>query len=153
MTRAADTTSPHADPATRLAARLLDLAIGVAPLVVLLPFGLVLGSRTLIHWSFALTFAVGLVILPIDLVLLHRDGQTIGKRLLGLRIVGVDGERVGLGRSFFVREVVMGLLGAAPWLGIVVSIVDPLLCLRADRRCLHDRLAATIVIDVRRPPG
>lgn len=89
-------------------------------------------------------YALGVVIL--DCIWLHRYGQTIGKRLLKIRIVRTNGERCGLLRVIFARVLPVGLLGAIPLVGWLFSLADPLLIFREDRRCLHDLIADTMVV-------
>lgn len=79
-------------------------------------------------------------------VLLHRNGQTIAKKLLGIRVVRRDGSRCGLARIFFARFLPVTFLGFIPFVGGLVSLVDALLIFRDDRRCLHDEIADTIVV-------
>lgn len=87
-----------------------------------------------------------LVLLIVNLVLLHRHGQTIGKKLLGIKIIRTDGDRAGLGRIFFLRILAPGVIGAIPFAGPIFSIVDPLFIFRESRRCIHDVFADTIVV-------
>lgn len=87
-----------------------------------------------------------LALLIVNLVLLHRNGQTLGKKWLGIKITRTDGDRAGLGRIFFLRMLVPGLIGAIPLAGPIFSIVDPLFIFRESRRCLHDAIADTIVV-------
>ena len=42
-------------------------------------------------------------------VQLHRTGQTLGKKIVGVRIVRTDGSRASLGRIFLLRYMVPGL--------------------------------------------
>ncbi len=84
----------------------------------------------------------------INCVLIHRYGQTIGKRTLDIAIVRTDGDRVGLARYIFLRVLPIGLLGVIPLVGKLAGLVDALLIFGAERRCLHDMIADTIVIDV-----
>ncbi len=65
-------------------------------------------------------------------------GRTIGKALLGLRVVRVDGGFVG-GRAALVRAVTFPL-GFVLGLGFVPILV------RKDRRALHDLIAHTMVV-------
>ena len=83
----------------------------------------------------------------VQLVLLHRHGQTVGKWAVGIRIVRSDGSRAGLGRIFLLRSLVPGLIGAIPLLGPVFGLLDPLFIFGANKRCLHDLIADTIVVD------
>ena len=87
-----------------------------------------------------------LVVLAIDLVLLARNGQTIGKKLLGIKVVRVDGSPVTLFRVFFVRYVCNTFLTLIPLFGGLYSLVDCLMIFSESRRTVHDRFADTIVI-------
>lgn len=92
--------------------------------------------------------AAFLAILIVNMVLLHRYGQTIGKRMFKIRIVRVDGSPCSLLRIIFARWLPVAILGVIPLLGYVFSLLDPLLIFRADQRCLHDLIADTIVVKV-----
>lgn len=81
-----------------------------------------------------------------QLVLLHRNGQTFGKKMLGIKIVRNDGSRAGLGRIFWMRMFLPGLIGAIPFVGSLFSLIDPLFIFGEEKRCLHDLIADTIVI-------
>jgi uncharacterized RDD family membrane protein YckC len=87
-----------------------------------------------------------LVVLAIDLVLLARNGQTIGKKLLGIKVVRVDGSPVSLFRVFFLRYVCNTFLTLIPLFGSLYSLVDCLMIFGESRRTVHDRIADTIVI-------
>jgi uncharacterized RDD family membrane protein YckC len=78
--------------------------------------------------------------------LLMTRGQTVGKRLLGMRIVRPDGAAASPVRLIGLRYGVGWLLSALPVVGMVYALVDCLLIFRADRRCLHDMIADTIVV-------
>jgi uncharacterized RDD family membrane protein YckC len=87
-----------------------------------------------------------LVVLAIDLTLLARNGQTIGKKLVGVKIVRVDGSPVSLFRAFFLRYVCNTFLTLIPAFGPLYSLVDSLMIFSESRRTVHDRIADTIVI-------
>ena len=87
-----------------------------------------------------------LALMGFNCVLLYRNGQTIAKRWLGIRVVRADGSRAGLARIIFARILPTGLLGAIPLIGPIISLTDALLIFRDDRRCLHDQIADTIVV-------
>ena len=81
--------------------------------------------------------------------LLARHGQTIGKRLLGMRIVSVrDGQTLPLWKVLFLRHLSIGLVSLIPFIGYLLAIANPLLIFRKDRRCFHDHLAGSKVIRV-----
>lgn len=73
-------------------------------------------------------------------------GQTWGKRWLGIRIVGADGAPVPAWRMIGVRYGIGSLFGLLPVAQWAWSLVDSLFIFHASRRCLHDRLARTIVV-------
>jgi len=88
-----------------------------------------------------------LAVMVINWVLLYKNGQTIGKRLLAIKIVRTDGSRASLLRIIFLRFLPTGLLNSIPFFGVVFTLLDPLLIFQKSRRCLHDLIADTIVID------
>jgi uncharacterized RDD family membrane protein YckC len=87
---------------------------------------------------------VGLVIW--NCIWLTRYGQTVGKRVMHIRIVRSDGSRAGLGRIFALRYLPLILMGSIPYLGLLITLADYLLIFRESRKCLHDQFADTIVV-------
>jgi uncharacterized RDD family membrane protein YckC len=71
-----------------------------------------------------------------------RNGQTIAKKLMSIKVVRRDGSPVSLGRIFWLRNVVNILLGIIPLYGLI----DALLIFGEERQCVHDKLADTIVV-------
>lgn len=88
-----------------------------------------------------------LVVLAVTLVLMKRNGQTMGKKLVGIKVVRTDGSAVSLPRIFLLRFLVNTLFTWIPVAGRLYSLVDCLLIFGNDRRCVHDHLADTIVIN------
>ena len=79
----------------------------------------------------------------ITALLVARYGQTMGKRLLEIRVVRSDGSQASLGRIFWLRNVVgIMLLSAIP----LYFLIDPLLIFGERRQCVHDLVADTIVV-------
>jgi uncharacterized RDD family membrane protein YckC len=161
----------------RAAASIVDsLALGAA----LLPFILFVVVPTLVAGGMrradqALFLAVyagySLVVVVINagyLVWMHgRWGQTLGKIANGVRVVSVDGEPIGYGQAFarmlvvqvpvVLMQVVTQMTAFIPmqvgimflsfiWLGITYLMA----AFRSDKRGLHDLIAGTRVIKVRR---
>lgn len=88
-----------------------------------------------------------LALVVVQLVLLTMRGQTLGKMLLRLRIVKLDGSNPGFVGAVILRSFLPGLIGGVPVIGPMFSLVDPLLIFREDKRCIHDLMAGTIVVE------
>jgi uncharacterized RDD family membrane protein YckC len=72
------------------------------------------------------------------------QGQTLGKKLMNVRVVKLDtGRNGGFVTNVLLRALVgQGLLGVIPFYGLV----DALFIFRDDRRCIHDMIAGTAVV-------
>ncbi|MCY1344138.1 RDD family protein [compost metagenome] len=81
---------------------------------------------------------------------LKHFGQTLGKRLLKIAIVNLDGQVPELGNLLLKRYLVWWLLAYVPVIGVLLVMVDYLFIFRADRRCLHDLMAGTRVVQLPR---
>ncbi|NUZ05422.1 RDD family protein [Piscinibacter koreensis] len=147
----AASTSALASRGGRLAAVIIDAVIqGIAVAVLsfvtpLSPFrppadGALVG--------FMLTnLVLGLVLfLLLHGYLLATQGQTIGKKLLGIRIVRSDGSAATFGRLVGLRILPVNLIVLVPYIGMLIVLIDSLLIFRESRKCLHDNIADTIVV-------
>ncbi|HZE87902.1 MAG TPA: RDD family protein, partial [Verrucomicrobiae bacterium] len=131
-----------------LRAALLDVGVGLLLLVVTcFPLFQRLGALAASdpEWFPRALAALGLQFL-INAYFLQTSGQTVGKRVVGTRIVMADGSRASLGRIVALRMMVPGFIGWIPIAGPLFGIVDTLFIYRADRRCVHDHIAGTVVI-------
>ena len=88
--------------------------------------------------------ALGLIVY--NMVLLHRNGQTIGKKILGIKIVRSDGSPVALSRIIFLRWLPIAIAGRIPLIGPLIGLANPLVIFGNEKRCIHDYIADTIVI-------
>jgi uncharacterized RDD family membrane protein YckC len=132
-----------ADFGQRLGAFLFDLLLFMI-LLMASTFVLSSFSRKSIVSSNAMLLAFYLVAFALYafnyVLLAARDGQTIGKRLVGIRVVRENGEPVGL-LQVFLRHVVgytLSLLGG--FLGFMWVIWD------SKYQGWHDKIARTIVV-------
>ncbi len=82
-------------------------------------------------------------------LLLHRYGQTLGKRMLGLAIVMADGQRPSFSHLILNRYLPQWIAGLVPMVGPLLSMIDVLFIFRDDKRCVHDLIADTKVIDLK----
>jgi uncharacterized RDD family membrane protein YckC len=92
--------------------------------------------------------AIALLALMIyNIVLLVTRGQTLGKKWLDIRIADYQtNENAGAVKALLLRGFVNGLFGLVPLLGSIYPIVDICFIFREDRRCIHDLLAGTHVV-------
>jgi uncharacterized RDD family membrane protein YckC len=87
-----------------------------------------------------------LLFLVIQGYLLATAGQTVGKKLLGLRIVRSSGERGDPARVIGMRYLLIWVIAAIPVVGWIFALVDVLMIFRDSRKCLHDNIADAIVV-------
>lgn len=88
---------------------------------------------------------LGLLITQI--YLLTTRGQTLGKKIVGARIVKFeDNSNPGFIHACLLRLIVPSLLNSIPVLGLVFFIIDSCFIFRDDRRCIHDLIAGTKVV-------
>lgn len=141
---------PAASGAVELATRGSRFSAALIDMVVIFAIGFLLMwlARTLLPRlnPIVATLLPFLGFMAVNLVLLLRHGQTIGKRIVGIRIVRPDGRRVGAGRLIGLRYLLNGGLSLVPVVGVFYAVVDPLFIFGARRRCLHDLIADTIVV-------
>jgi uncharacterized RDD family membrane protein YckC len=78
---------------------------------------------------------------------LLKNGQTIGKKLAGIRIATLDGGVPELWRTLVLRYLPLSVTALFPF-GLALDTVDVLFIYRADRRCIHDMIAGTQVLRV-----
>lgn len=135
---------------SRLAARFVDGLILVAIVIVPLLLGGGLDPASKDIADAALLF-MGLGMLSVggvNLYLLGKSGQTMGKRALKIRIVMLDGGEARLGRIVVMRILAPNLLGSVPIVGPIFGLANILFIFGAEQRCLHDHMAGTKVVMV-----
>lgn len=131
----------------RLGAALID---GIIAFAVLGPLMYVTGGfvRNLPFATLLAYHALGFVLyVALHGVFLKRNGQTIGKKLVGIRIVGLDDRNPGLAAIILRRQLPIAAMTVIPYAGRLVGVVDALFIFRANRRCLHDLIGGTRVVN------
>ncbi len=139
---------------TRFGANMIDQFLAFLPLFILITM-LEKDTNAMVNADDFITFGVfgiffflwilGLSV--VNMVLLYQNGQTIGKRMLAIKVVRIDGSRVSLLRIIFLRFLPIVIISMVPIFSLV-SIIDVLLIFQNSKRCLHDLIAETIVINV-----
>lgn len=80
---------------------------------------------------------------------LAKYGQTVGKKVVGTRIVSVKTEQIlPLSKIFLLRVLPINIVVNIPIVGALLALIDILFIFRKDRRCVHDLIAGTKVIKV-----
>jgi len=137
----------------RLGAAVID---GLIPCIIVVPMlvGVGFDLAGIRNNSMAPSTLIGIAIgcigllawIGITIYFVHRNGQTIAKRLLGIKVVRSDGSPASLGRIFWLRNVVNGIPSAIPVVGSIYGLVDHLFIFGAKQQCIHDLIADTIVV-------
>lgn len=73
-------------------------------------------------------------------------GETLGKRLLGMKVVRKDGRPIPRANIITDRTLPVYLVSIVPGVGGLFVLIDCLLIFRSGRNTLHDDLAKTKVI-------
>ena len=88
-----------------------------------------------------------IIFMAINSYLLVTKGQTLGKRMLGIRIVDAASNGAATAVKLLgLRYVLVMLVMAIPIIGQLLGLADALFIFRSDRRCVHDLLAGTKVV-------
>ena len=133
----------------RFAARLLDgLLIVIVGFVLVVAFGgihLDNGTYDIPGWA---QWAMWLLAVSYEVVLTASTGQTLGKRVLGLRVAdATTGAVPDLDQSL--RRSVPTLLQQVPIISAVAWLLYAPVLWSPRRQGYHDRFAGTVVLDVR----
>ena len=146
----------HAGRGARLGGALIDGIIGSA-----LNFGWMMATGIIdeimrtgevpLKVSVQLITVGFIIFLILHGYLLANRGQTIGKALLGTRIVDLNGQIPSFGKVVGLRYFLVWVLCSVPFLGSLFGLADSLFIFRQDRRCIHDHMAGTQVVVARQP--
>lgn len=79
--------------------------------------------------------------------LLKERGQTFGKKVMGIRIAQMDGSVPPVWRVLVLRVLAVSFLSNLPAIGAVIAFLDLVLIFTAEKRCLHDHIAGTKVVE------
>lgn len=142
-----------ATPGSRVAAHLIDIALvglgsllGSALLLAILAEGGV--SAAPYEWAISGFAAFAVPIGGVQLALVHQNGQSVGKRIMKVRVVTLDGQLPGVWRVLILRNVAPWVLGVVPLIGVIFRIANIAALFSDGNRALHDRFAGTKVMKV-----
>lgn len=145
---------PLASKWKRLFAAIIDGVIGI---LVALPFWMLTGFWEMITSGneppFQYTLLGGVygfvAFLVVHGYLLKKSGQTVGKKLLGTKITDMEGNLPEFGPLVVKRYLPISAVSIIPMVGPLLSLIDILFIFRQDRRCVHDLIAGTQVLEER----
>ncbi|MER7001262.1 RDD family protein [Streptomyces sp. NPDC000410] len=151
---------PLADPAKRIAARVIDWLIVLIPLALIgIPFGIyegvtdasddiddwVANVNTGGQWAFQIITIIAFV--GYDTLMVKASGQTLGKKLMKIRVAMLDNGTTPDTGSSLTRAAVLWLPQLIccpclwPLLLVILILVD-----KPYRQGLHDKAAKTVVV-------
>lgn len=118
----------------------------VDSIIIVLPIGMMIYLITgeiSINWTqglaFNLPYLFYLTFLPV-----YWNGFVIGKKIMNIRIVKLDGTDLSL-PDMFIREIIGKVLLSYATFGVTTLISGLMVLLRHDKRAIHDFLAGTFV--------
>lgn len=144
----------RASRSARFVANLVDQFVVLLPIVAgALTQVAIDGANPGTEPDFVLVGLGALVSLCVGIYQLHlvaRSGQTIGKRMAKIRMLRTDGSPVSVARVVFLRNLVPGVINS--FCGFF-NLVDSLFIFGNEKRCLHDYIADTQVVEASEGEG
>ena len=128
---------------------------GIISTIIVLPIMYFTGGFESIHggqqYTFLYTSSMGvlgvLIFIIIHGKLLARYGQTVGKKILNIKITDLDGNLPSIKKHILPRYAFSTLVAYIPIIGGGISLISILFIFGKSRRCIHDQVGKTIVID------
>lgn len=136
----------------RLAAALLDCLI-ILPITLPLVYftggfdGISEGVEPTLLYTLCLSLIGIVLFILIHGKLLINKGQTIGKKLLGIKIVNVNGNQADLA-TLTRRYGAYWLFPLIPVVGGLINLINICFIFGSSKRCLHDHFGNTKVINL-----
>ena len=103
------------------------------------------------YLEFLFFILVGFTILVYFLVngyYLYKYGQTVGKKIIGIKITDKEGNVPPLSKTYLVRYFIPAVVSSFPVFGIIIWFVDVIFIFGKNKKCLHDHIADTKVVFV-----
>ncbi|WP_353393820.1 RDD family protein [Hydrogenophaga sp. 5NK40-0174] len=131
----------------RFLAALVD---GLIMLAVLIPVMFLtggFGGGSSMGYSFMMTLVSIVIFVLINGKSLAANGQTVGKKVMNIKIVAESGAPADVKEHLLKRYGFAWVLGLIPWIGGLLGLVNILLIFGDKRQCGHDMVAKTIVVN------
>lgn len=136
----------------RLGASLIDAVIAMCFMIPIMYFsggfeGISKGIRQPVEYTIIMNI-IGLILFALlHGMLLATKGQTIGKKLVGIKIVDLNGDLPNIQTHLLKRYAVYFIPGLIPVAGSFVSLLNILFIFGKEKRCIHDLVAGTKVVN------
>lgn len=136
---------------TRFLGALLD---GMIYFLAVIPAVLIAGDFDALRAADYETTVAAAVLIPMLLVaivqwyLIATTGQSLAKKLLGMKIIKTTGEDVNFVSGVILRSWLPTAINYIPLVGAFFPLLDALYIFGGDQECLHDKIASTKVISV-----
>ncbi len=135
----------------RFGAAIIDGLLGLlwgVPIMIALGTYEYLKAGQAIPWGLTLAgAAIGFVVfVAVQGWFLKTNGQTIGKKIVGIRIADLENNVPRFGKVLGLRYLPVSAVTVVPLVGQFLPLLDVLFIFRSDRRCLHDLIAGTRVV-------
>ncbi len=146
-----DSEKPLASRWARLGASIIDSVIMMLFVMPVMFFtGGFEGIMAGVQPSFVYMFGMGILSFVVFFVINYRfliaNGQTIGKKVLDIKIVDLNGNVPAFQPQLLIRYAVYVLPGQIPVVGTLFSLVNVLFIFGKEKRCIHDLAAKTKVV-------
>jgi uncharacterized RDD family membrane protein YckC len=146
-----DSEKPLASRWARLGASLID---SIIIMVILLPVmyltggfdGIMEGRQPEFIYSLGMGVLGAVVFFVINYRSLIANGQTIGKKVLEIKIVDLSGNVPVFQPHLLIRYAVYFLPGQVPVVGQIFNLINILFIFTKEKRCIHDLVAKTKVV-------
>lgn len=146
-----DSEKPLASRWARLGASIID---SIIMMVIILPVmyftGGFEGIMEGVQPSFVYTLGIAVVGIIVFFVINYRllvtSGQTVGKKVLEIKIVDLNGNLPVFQPQLVIRYAVYMLPGQIPVVGQIFSFINILFIFTKEKRCIHDLVAKTRVV-------
>ncbi len=138
-----------ADFLTRLGAAIVDglfMGLPAGILIAIFAFGSVADGGEGISSAMMFGGIWVMIAVVIQCALVASHSASLGKKILEIKIVRMDGSDISWARWLFLRQGITGLIGQIPVAGAIFTLVDTLMIFGAERRCIHDQIADTKVV-------
>ncbi len=139
-----------ADRGTRLIAKIVDRLLlffsAIVSSIIVIAINPVNADKNIGVLAIVVMFMAAAGIIIFQAYFLTIQGQSIAKKWFKIRIVDAESKKTGgFLQNFLFRSVLNFIISFLP----VYGLVDALFIFRKDRRCVHDFLAGTVVLNAK----